>query len=392
MRLPTLTPRELMEETGRWNVPVVYHLEDRREAEFALGFTHEESVTDVVRQDVRSWRDLPLLVYQMQTKFRDEPRPRGGFIRLREFIMFDAYSFDRDAHAMDVSYRAMWRVYENVFRRCGLPVAVVEADGGDIGDLDNHEWMVFSPSGEDTVLRCPACQYAANAERCPVAPPPAAAPSSNGSRNGANGLKPLEIVSTPGARTVEEVAGMLGTSPTAIVKTLIYLADGAPVAALVRGDREINEIKLRRHLHAKDLHLADGPTVERLTEAPVGFAGPSGLTGLRIVADQEVRVMRNFITGANQADTHYVHVNLDRDFVASEFADIRVAATSDACPKCGAGVLEEARGIEVGHIFKLGSKYSQAMGATRHRRGRRDSPGRDGLLRHRRAAHVGGYY
>ncbi len=356
LRLPTLTPREVLEETGRWNVDVVYHLKDRREADFALGFTHEEAITDIIRHDVRSWRDLPLLAYQMQTKFRDEPRPRGGFIRLREFIMFDGYTFDRDEAAMDVSYKIMWGVYERFFLRCGVAVAVVEADGGAIGDLDNHEWMVLSPSGEDTILRCPACGYAANAERCPVLPP---APPTN-----ANGEKPLEIVSTPGVRTVEEVAGMLGTVPASIVKTLLFVADGTPVAALVRGDREVNPIKLKRHLGAAELALADAKTVERLTDAPVGFAGPSGLNGTRIVADQEIAVLRNFITGANQADAHFVHVNVGRDFTPSEFADVRVAEAGDTCPKCEDSKLETVRGIEVGHIFKLGTKYSKAMGAT----------------------------
>jgi len=250
----------------------------------------------------------------------------------------------------------MWGVYERFFQRCGVEVAVVEADGGAIGDLDNHEWMVLSPSGEDTILRCPACGYAANAERCPVLPP---APATN-----AGGEKPLEIVSTPGVRTVEEVAGMLGTVPASIVKTLLFVADGTPVAALIRGDREINEIKLKRHLGVADLALADAKTVERLTDAPVGFAGPSGLNGTRIVADQEVAVLRNFITGANQADAHFVHVNVGRDFTPSEFADVRVAEAGDTCPKCQDGQLETVRGIEVGHIFKLGTKYSKAMGAT----------------------------
>lgn len=362
MRMPTLHPRDLMEETGRWNVDVVYKLKDRREAEFALGFTHEEVMTDIARRDMRSWRDLPRLLYQVQTKFRDEPRPRGGVIRTREFIMFDAYSFDRDEAGMDVSYKKQWRAYDNTFARCGLDVLVVEADGGAIGDLDNHEFMALSESGEDTVLRCDACGYAANVERCPVAPPQekqAARKSVNG-----HGDKPLEIVSTPGARTIGEVAGMLGTAPENLVKTLIFIADGQPVAALVRGDRDVNEVKLRRLLDAKDTALADDVTVEKLTGAPVGFAGPTGLNGMRIIADQEVEEMRNFITGANQADAHYVHVNIGRDFTPTEYADIRAAQTGDTCPQCRQGTLQETRGIEVGHIFKLGQKYSGAMGAT----------------------------
>jgi prolyl-tRNA synthetase len=359
MRMPTLHPRELLDESGRWNVDVVYKLKDRRDAEFALGFTHEEVLTDILRRDVRSWRDVPILLYQIQTKFRDEPRPRGGVIRTREFIMYDAYSADRDEAGMDASYRKIWGAYDRVFARMELDVLTVEADGGAIGDLDNNEFMVLSESGEDTVLRCPACNYAANAEKCPVVPPTPSAPEV---RNG-NGEKPLEIVSTPGARTIEEVAGMLGTSATNLVKTLVFLADGGPVAALVRGDREVNPIKLMRFLGAKTLEMADGPTVERLTGAPVGFAGPAGIIGLRVVADNEVGEMRNFITGANQADAHYVHVNIGRDFTPSDFADIRTAVAGDLCPNCRQGRLEEARGIEVGHIFKLGTKYSGALGA-----------------------------
>lgn len=356
MRMPTLQPRELLEESGRWEVEVVYQIKDRRDGDFALGFTHEEVMADIARRDLRSWRELPLIFYQNQTKFRDEPRPRGGVIRTREFIMFDAYTFDRDEAALDAAYKKMWRMYDNTFRRCGIDFLTVEADAGDIGGTDNHEFMVLSPSGEDSVLRCAACGYAANAERCPVPPPAAAAPAGSGE-------KPLEIVSTPGARTIDEVAGMLGTAPSNLVKTLLFLADGTPVAVLVRGDRAINEIKLARYLAAKALVLADGPAVERLTGAPVGFAGPTGLNGLRIVADQEVAVMRNFITGANQADTHYVHVNIGRDFTPSEYADVRTAAAGDPCPNCADGTLEEARGIEVGHIFKLGTKYSSAMNA-----------------------------
>jgi prolyl-tRNA synthetase len=356
MRMPSLHPREMMEETGRWNVDVVYKLKDRREADFALGFTHEEVMADVARRDMRSYRDLPRLLYQVQTKFRDEPRPRGGTIRTREFIMFDAYSFDRDEAGMDTSYQKLWRAYDNTFRRIGLPVLTVEADGGAIGDLDNHEFMSLSEAGEDTVLRCPSCGYAANAERCAILPaPPVAANASD--------EKPLEIISTPGARTIREVGGLLGTAESNLVKTLIYVADGAPVAVLLRGDRTLNEIKLRRVLGAESVALADDAVVQRVTAAPVGFAGPVGIIGVRIVADHEIAGMRNFITGANQSDAHFVHVNVGRDFTPSEYADIREAAAGDACPRCADGVLIDVRGIEVGHIFKLGAKYSGAMGA-----------------------------
>ena len=358
MRMPTLHPREIMEETNRWNVDVVYKLKDRRDAEFALGFTHEEIMTDIARRDMRSWRDLPRLLYQVQTKFRDEARPRGGMIRTREFIMYDAYSFDRDEDGMDVSYRKLKAAYDRIFARMGLKVVTAEADGGAIGDLDNHEFMILSEAGEDTILLCPNCGYAANAERCAVIQKDALpAPASNGD-------KPLEMVSTPGARTIDEVAGFLGTTANNLVKTLLYVADGTPLAVLVRGDYEVNEIKLRRRLKAESLEMADAAAVERVTGAPVGFAGPVGVIGLRVIADNSIAGMRNFIAGANQADAHYVHVNFGRDFTPSEYADVRVAVAGDLCPSCQAEILEDARGIEVGHIFKLGAKYSKPMGAT----------------------------
>ena len=357
MRMPTLQQKEILVETGRWDVDVVYKLRDRREAEFALGFTHEEVMADIARRDMQSWRNLPRLLYQIQTKFRDEPRPRGGLIRTREFIMFDAYSFDRDTAGMDISYQKMWTAYNNTFRKLGLPTLVVEADGGAIGDLDNHEFMTLAESGEDTILRCPSCDYAANAERCAVVLPPEETPAAPSSE------KPLEMVSTPGAKTIAEVADMLGAAQKYLVKTLLFVADGVPVAALVRGDREINEIKLRRFLSAQTLTLADEKTVERVTGAPVGFAGPVGINEVRIVADHEIARMHNFITGANQSDAHFVHVNVGRDFTPTDTADIRVAVAGDLCPSCQGAILEEARGIEVGHIFKLGDKYSGAMGA-----------------------------
>jgi len=354
MRMPTLVPKDLMVETGRWDVDVVYKLKDRRDADFALGFTHEEVITDIARHSVRSWRDLPLCLYQVQTKFRDEPRPRGGVIRTREFVMFDAYSFDRDDSGMDRSYVRQRSAYERFFHRIGLPVLTVDADGGAIGDLDNQEFMSLSEHGEDTVLRCGACGYAANAEKCAVPPPTGAV---------AYDPKPLELVSTPGARSIAEVASLLGTSADQLVKTLVFVADDQPVLVLLRGDRTVNEIKVRKALGVSRLELADDATVERVTGAPVGFAGPTGIVGTRMIVDSEVATMANFITGANVADAHYVHVNHGRDFALGEVADLRVAEDGDRCPACGNGTLSTVRGIEVGHIFKLGAKYSKAMGA-----------------------------
>ncbi|MFM2413453.1 MAG: hypothetical protein RJB05_629 [Armatimonadota bacterium] len=352
MRMPTLVPKELMEETGRWGLDVVYKLQDRRKADFALGFTHEEVITDLARQELRSWRDLPVMLYQVQTKFRDEPRPRGGVIRTREFLMFDAYSFDRDVDAMDTSYKAQRTAYERFFQRIGLRYLIVDADGGAIGDLDNQEFMSLADAGEDTVLSCDSCSYAANAEKCPVKPPVASETTPTAS---------LEEVHTPNARTIDEVAAFLGTASSMFIKTLIYSADGKPVVVLVRGDHSVNDIKLARLVGAAELELAPEAMVVAVTGAPVGFAGPVGLTGVPIYADHAVTVLQNAVTGANKADFHVTGVTAGRDFTWMVAADIRVAEDGDSCPMCTSGTMRTTRGIEIGHIFKLGDKYSKAM-------------------------------
>ena len=352
MRMPTLVPKELMEETGRWGLDVVYKLQDRRKADFALGFTHEEVITDLARQELRSWRDLPVMLYQVQTKFRDEPRPRGGVIRTREFLMFDAYSFDRDVDAMDTSYKAQRTAYERFFQRIGLRYLIVDADGGAIGDLDNQEFMSLADAGEDTVLSCDSCSYAANAEKCPVNPPTASETTPTAS---------LEEVHTPNARTIDEVAAFLGTASSMFIKTLIYSADGKPVVVLVRGDHSVNDIKLARLVGAAELELAPEAMVVAVTGAPVGFAGPVGLTGVPIYADHAVTVLQNAVTGANKADFHVTGVTAGRDFTWMVAADIRVAEDGDSCPMCTSGTMRTTRGIEIGHIFKLGDKYSKAM-------------------------------
>ena len=352
MRMPTLVPKELMEETGRWGLDVVYKLQDRRKADFALGFTHEEVITDLARQELRSWRDLPVMLYQVQTKFRDEPRPRGGVIRTREFLMFDAYSFDRDVDAMDTSYKAQRTAYERFFQRIGLRYLIVDADGGAIGDLDNQEFMSLADAGEDTVLSCDSCSYAANAEKCPVNPPAASETEPS--------VSPEEV-HTPNARTIDEVAAFLGTASSMFVKTLIYSADGKPVVVLVRGDHTVNDVKLARLVGAAELELAPEAMVVAVTGAPVGFAGPVGLTGVPIYADHAVTVLQNAVTGANKADFHITGVAAGRDFTWTVAADIRVAEDGDSCPMCTSGTMRTTRGIEIGHIFKLGDKYSKAM-------------------------------
>ena len=352
MRMPTLVPKELMEETGRWGLDVVYKLQDRRKADFALGFTHEEVITDLARQELRSWRDLPVMLYQVQTKFRDEPRPRGGVIRTREFLMFDAYSFDRDVDAMDTSYKAQRTAYERFFQRIGLRYLIVDADGGAIGDLDNQEFMSLADAGEDTVLSCDSCSYAANAEKCPVNPPATSETEPSVS---------LADVHTPNARTIDEVAAFLGTASSMFIKTLIYSADGKPVVVLVRGDHTVNDVKLARLVGAAELELAPEAMVVAVTGAPVGFAGPVGLTGVPIYADHAVTVLQSAVTGANKADFHITGLAAGRDFTWTVAADIRVAEDGDSCPMCTSGTMRTTRGIEIGHIFKLGDKYSKAM-------------------------------
>ncbi|MCE5315360.1 MAG: proline--tRNA ligase [Armatimonadota bacterium] len=352
--MPAMVPAELYQEGGRWDLDVIFKFRDRNARDYAIGFTHEEVITDIVRRDVRSYRELPLNLYQIQTKGRDEPRPRGGVVRGREFIMLDSYSFDRNWDDLDRAYDKMYVAFSRIFARCGLDAAVVEADSGAIGGKDSQEYMAITDAGEDTVLICESCGYGANAEKCEIGIRPI--------KKSSEELAALELVDTPNARTIEQVTSFLKKSPKKLVKTLIYLADGEVVAALVRGDREVNEPKLRNALGAKSVELADSETIMNVTGADVGFAGPVGLKGVKIVADREVEGMANFVVGGNKTDAHYVNANLCRDFEVGQFADIRVASKGDACPRCD-GTLKAERGMEIGHIFKLGTRYSDAMGA-----------------------------
>lgn len=352
--MPALVPAELYQETGRWDLDVLFRVKDRNDREYSIGFTHEEIITDIVRRDVRSYRELPINLYQIQTKGRDEPRPRGGVVRGREFIMLDSYSFDRNWEDLDRAYDKMYVAFARIFARCGLDTLVVEADSGAIGGKDSQEYMVLADSGEDTVLVCSACGYAANAEKCGIGERPV--------KKSEEELAPLELVDTPNARTIEQVTSFLKKSPKKLVKTLIYKAGDEVVAALLRGDRELNEPKLRNALGVKNVEMADADVIEKLTGAEVGFAGPIGLTGARIIADEEIQGMANFVVGGNKTDAHYVNANIGRDFEISQYADLRVASKGDACPKCE-GSLVEKRGMEVGHIFKLGTVYSEGMDA-----------------------------
>jgi len=355
--LPVLSPAELWRETGRWDVygRELMRVRDRHGRDFCLGPTHEEVITDLVRRDVRSWRQFPVNLYQIQTKFRDEIRPRFGLMRGREFGMKDAYSFDRDEAGAEASYRAMFAAYTRIFARCGLRFKAVEADSGQIGGSFSHEFMVLADTGEDAVVTCTACGYAANLAKAQVAPPVWTATAAV--------ARPLTRVATPAKRTVEEVAVFLGLGADRLVKTLLFDAGGEIVAVLVRGDHQVNETKLRNHFGGREVTPATPAQVEQATGAPVGFAGPVGIKGVTIHADRHVEVLANFVVGANQADAHLVDVCHGRDFVVAAWADLKSAEPGDPCPKCGQP-LEIVRGIEVGHVFKLGTKYTQAMQAT----------------------------
>ncbi|MBU4532285.1 MAG: proline--tRNA ligase [Eubacteriales bacterium] len=356
--LPIIQPAELWLESGRWNVygPELFRLKDRHGRDFCLGPTHEEIITELVKGDLRSYKQLPLLIYQIQNKYRDERRPRFGLMRGREFIMKDLYSFDRDEAGLDASYRKMYDAYTRIFERCGLEFRPVEADSGPIGGSVSHEFMVLADSGEGTVVYCPdaGCGYAANIEKAIGRPALSGADEE---------LAPREEVVTPGLKTVDQVTAFLGVGAERLVKTLLYEAPDGVVAALVRGDREVNEIKLQNLIGVDQLEMADAEIVRRVTRAPVGFTGPVGLDVETIVADEEVMVMVNCITGANKADTHYRNVNPGRDFKPDLTADIRVVDDGQVCARCGA-VLQSRRGIEVGQVFKLGIKYSKSLHLT----------------------------
>lgn len=353
--MPVLSPAELWMESGRWNVygKELMRVRDRNQRFFALGPTHEEVVTDLVRREIRSYRRLPLILYQIQTKFRDEPRPRFGVMRAREFIMKDAYSFHRDENCLDQTYRNMYEAYTRIFKRCGLRFGAVEADSGAIGGDVTHEFMVFAETGESVVFSC-ECGYAATSDTAEGVPEQHLSDEDP---------LPIERVSTPGMKTVEEVTRFLGKQPWQLLKTILYKADQDFVAVVIRGDRQINQVKLNRVVGALDLRMATPEEIESITGAPLGFTGPVGLKGIKVIADKSVRNMRNMVTGANQVDAHYINVNLGRDFDVAGYYDLSEAYAGDGCVRCGRG-LSGWRGIEVGQIFKLGTKYSKSMKAT----------------------------
>jgi len=354
LMLPVLQPFELWQQSGRYVSfgKSLFTLTDRKEHTLALGPTHEEVITDLVHRYVQSYRELPLLLYQIQVKLRDEPRPRGGLLRVREFIMKDLYSFDADEAGLDESYQKMSQAYRDIYARLGLPALMVEADSGAIGGKDSHEFMVLTEGGEDEIIRCSNCGYAANAEKAQFAK----------KKSNAEAPLSLEEIATPGTKAIEEVADFVGVPTSQTLKSVFYYADGEFIFVIIRGDLEVNETKLRNALKCSELRLA---TEGEVNEAGLvaGFASPIGVKGVKVVADDSITLGSSFIAGANKQGYHFRNANYPRDFKVDLMADIALAQPGDSCPKCG-GELSSARGIEVGHVFKLGTFISERFGAS----------------------------
>jgi len=353
--MPIMQPAEMWQETGRWDVygEEMFRLKDRHNRQFCLGPTHEEMITTLVRSDVRSYRQLPLKLYQIQNKYRDERRPRFGLMRSREFIMKDLYSFDKDEEGLNKSYDQMYEAYTNIFTRCGLSFRAVEADGGAIGGSGTHEFMVIADSGEAAIVYCPSCDYAANVEKAELKAIVAEKEE----------LQTLVIADTPGTKSIEAVTALLNVTADKTIKTIVYTTDKGTVLALVRGDHEVNEVKVQNLVNCLTIELADEKTITEELGSAAGFIGPVGTTCAIVIADITVMNMYNAVCGANTPDQHYRNVNVTRDFTPTLVADIRQIQEDDPCPHCALPV-KTARGIEVGQVFKLHTKYSEALNAT----------------------------
>ncbi len=351
--MPTLQPVELWQTSGRFGPfgKTLFTLKDRKEHMLLLGPTHEEVITDLFHRHVQSYRELPLLMYQIQNKFRDEPRPRGGLLRVREFIMKDLYSFDVNEAGLDISYQKMVAAYQNIFRRCGLPAVQVEADSGAIGGKDSHEFMLLAETGEDEVIQCHGCNYTANAEKAQVRKPPVPEEKT----------LPLEEIATPGVSTIADLSRLLNVPLSRMLKVVFYVADGAITLAVIRGDIDVNEVKLKNLLKCADLRLA---TDDELKGAGLvaGFSSPVGLKNVKVIADDSIHLGQNYIAGANKRDAHLKNVNFPRDFNVDATGDIALARAGMGCPRCGQA-FRSARGVEVGHVFKLGTFLSERLGA-----------------------------
>ncbi len=349
-------PSELWKESGRWDAygQEMFRVTDRNNREFCLGPTHEEVFTDIVRTTIKSYKQVPLNLYQIQTKYRDERRPRFGVMRSREFIMKDAYSFDTNQEGLDVAYDKMHDAYVNIFNRCGLDAKCVEADSGAIGGSNSAEFMVKSEVGEDDIVFCTSCNYAANIEKA----------ASTAEIAEKEELLPLEKIATPNEKTIEDVVNLLGISPKKTAKTIVFRYDGDKVVVVVvRGDREINEVKVSNAVNATtDLEMASESEVREIFNAGFGSLGPVGIKECTLLIDEEVAKAFNIVVGANEDGFHYKNVNFGRDFEGT-VGDYRNITEGEKCPHCG-GTVTISRGTEVGHIFKLGTKYSESMGAT----------------------------
>ncbi|MFD6439122.1 proline--tRNA ligase [Peribacillus sp. NPDC060186] len=355
--MPALQQAEFWQESGRWYTygPELMRLKDRNNREFALGATHEEVITSLVRDEVKSYKRLPLTVYQIQTKFRDEKRPRFGLLRGREFIMKDAYSFHANQESLDAVYKKLYDAYANVFSRCGLDFRAVIADSGAMGGKDTHEFMVLSEIGEDTIAYSDTSDYAANIEMAPVSVNYEKSSEAQGA---------LEKIHTPGQKSIEEVATFLKTDATKLIKSLLFKVDEKYVLVLVRGDHEVNDIKLKNFYNASVVEMADPNETKEVLGCEIGSLGPINVNSdVEVIADVAIEVMVNGICGANDEDYHYVNVNPDRDFSVANYLDLRFIQEGDPSPD-GNGKIQFAKGIEVGHVFKLGTKYSEAMNAT----------------------------
>jgi len=364
--LPALHPPELWEQTGRLKDfgDIIFKIKDRTGKLNLLGPTHEEIITWLVSNEVNSYRQLPINLYQIQTKFRDEIRPRFGVIRSKEFIMMDSYSFEKDEAGLDASYKKMYDAYCRIFDRCGLPYKIIEADTGLMGGKGSHEFTCPSPAGEDLFVSCSDCNYSANPIFAPVRTSDDGRKTTDVPAPTGVELKPIKEILTPGKSTIDSLVEFLSSKPHKMIKTMLCKTPDGPVAVLIRGDHELNLNKLSKLLASPaSVELADEATIEKVTGGAVGFSGPVGLKDVRIIADYSVQNMANAITGANKKDTHLLNVNINRDFQVSQFADVRVITEKDPCPTCNKLSLKIHQGIEMGHIFKLGTKYSTALNA-----------------------------
>jgi len=355
MLMPAIQPPDLWHKTGRYAAlgEDMIKYKDRTGREMVLGPTHEEVITDIVRTEVRSYRDMPMILYQIQTKFRDEARPRFGVVRSKEFIMKDAYSFDTDERGLNKSYDKMYKAYCRIFKRCGLDFIVVKADPGVMGGSESAEFMVLAEAGEDIIVTC-SCGFASSLDAAECVE----AQSSNFKAQSS-----IKEVDTPGITTVEKVSEFLNAKPRQLIKTLIYLADDKPVAVLIRGDHDLNEAKLAKYLKCAKLALADETVIKDVTGAPLGFSGPVGLKDIRIIADNAINGITGAITGANKKDKHLIGVCEARDFKAEDYIDLRTIRENELCPKCRKKKVALRRAIELGHVFKLGTRYTKALGA-----------------------------